>query len=69
MIGRQVDPCVLRHPTDLPTWSAIDDKFAKFGIEPRNLRQGISVDGVDVHEGSRSHSVWPILSVIYNLLP
>ncbi|GJW28230.1 putative transposon, En/Spm-like protein [Tanacetum coccineum] len=36
---------------------------------PRNLRLGISADGVDVNTGNRHHSVWPVLTVIYNLPP
>ncbi|GJU27749.1 putative reverse transcriptase domain-containing protein [Tanacetum coccineum] len=32
-------------------------------------RLGISADGVDVNSGTRHHSVWPVLSVIYNLPP
>ncbi|GJX44639.1 putative transposase-associated domain-containing protein [Tanacetum coccineum] len=35
----------------------------------RNLRLGISADGVDVNTGNRHHSVWPVLTVIYNLPP
>nr|KAJ0206645.1 hypothetical protein LSAT_V11C500290410 [Lactuca sativa] len=34
-----------------------------------NLRLAISADGVDVNRGNRNHSVWPILTVIYNLPP
>ncbi|GJS08525.1 putative transposon, En/Spm-like protein [Tanacetum coccineum] len=30
-------------------------------------KDGISADGVDVNSGTRHHSVWPVLSVIYNL--
>ncbi|GKC10124.1 putative ribonuclease H-like domain-containing protein [Tanacetum coccineum] len=29
--------------------------------------EGISADGVDVNTGNRHHSVWPVLTVIYNL--
>ncbi|GJS24221.1 putative transposase-associated domain-containing protein [Tanacetum coccineum] len=31
--------------------------------------QRISADGVNVNSGTRHHSVWPVLSVIYNLPP
>ena len=60
---------VLRHPTDTPVWAAIDKRYPKFANDPRNLRLGISADGVDVNRGIRNHSVWPILTVIYNLPP
>nr|KAJ0221410.1 hypothetical protein LSAT_V11C200065740 [Lactuca sativa] len=66
---RKVNIGVLSHPTDSPAWAAIDDKYPDFASEPRNLRLGISADGVDVNRGNRSHSVWPILTIIYNLPP
>ncbi|KAL7606864.1 hypothetical protein Lser_V15G17886 [Lactuca serriola] len=66
---RMVDVGVLSHPADLPAWAAIEDKYPDFASEPRNLQLGISADGVDVNRGNRSHSVWPVLTVIYNLPP
>ncbi|GKB74093.1 putative transposase-associated domain-containing protein, partial [Tanacetum coccineum] len=50
-------------------WRSIDEKFPEIAEDPRNLRLGISVDGVDVNTGNRHHSVWPVLTVIYNLPP
>ncbi|GJW24962.1 putative transposon, En/Spm-like protein [Tanacetum coccineum] len=50
-------------------WRTIDEKFPKITEDPRNLRLGISADGVDVNTGNRHHSVWPVLTVIYNLPP
>ncbi|GJZ31555.1 putative reverse transcriptase domain-containing protein, partial [Tanacetum coccineum] len=60
---------VLRHPTDLQAWHTIDERFPKIAEDPKNLRLGISADGVDVNTGNRHHSVWPVLTVIYNLPP
>nr|GEU46401.1 hypothetical protein [Tanacetum cinerariifolium] len=60
---------VLHHLADSQAWRTIDEKFSKIAKDPRNLRLGISADGVDVNTGNRHHSVWPILSVIYNLPP
>ncbi|GKB63924.1 retrovirus-related pol polyprotein from transposon TNT 1-94 [Tanacetum coccineum] len=37
--------------------------------DTRNLRLGISADGVNVNTGNRHHSVWPVFTVIYNLPP
>ncbi|GKD07565.1 putative transposase-associated domain-containing protein [Tanacetum coccineum] len=48
-------------------WRTIDKKFLEIAKDLRNLRLGISADGVDVNSGTRHHSVWPVLSVIYNL--
>ncbi|GKF21984.1 hypothetical protein Tco_0074306, partial [Tanacetum coccineum] len=50
-------------------WHTIDEKFPKIAEDPRNLQLGISADGVDVNTGNRHHSVWTVLTVIYNLPP
>ncbi|GJW97362.1 putative transposase-associated domain-containing protein, partial [Tanacetum coccineum] len=50
-------------------WRTIDEKFPEIAEDPRNLRLGISADGVDFNTGNRHHSVWPVLTVIYNLPP
>nr|GFB33797.1 hypothetical protein [Tanacetum cinerariifolium] len=42
---------------------------AEIAKDLRNLRLGISTDGVDVNSGTRHHSVWPVLSILYNLPP
>lgn len=62
-------PGVMRHPSDSPAWKALDDRFPVIATDPRNLRLAISTDGVDVNRGNRNHSVWPVLTVIYNLPP
>ncbi|GJU55374.1 hypothetical protein Tco_1229088 [Tanacetum coccineum] len=66
---RRITYGVLRHPADSQAWRTIDEKFPEIAKDPRNLRLGISADGVDVNSGTRHHSVWPVLSVIYNLPP
>ncbi|GJS90144.1 hypothetical protein Tco_0772780 [Tanacetum coccineum] len=60
---------VLCHPADSQAWRTIDEKFPEIAEDTRNLRLGISADGVDVNTGNRHHSVWPVLTVIYNLPP
>ncbi|GJV73974.1 hypothetical protein Tco_1493969 [Tanacetum coccineum] len=50
-------------------WRTIDETFPKIAEDLRNLRLGISDDGVDVNIGNRHHIVWPVLTVIYNLPP
>ncbi|GJW69671.1 hypothetical protein Tco_0126588 [Tanacetum coccineum] len=37
-------------------WRTIDEKFPKIAKDSRNLRLGISADGVDVNSGTRHHS-------------
>ncbi|GJX09773.1 hypothetical protein Tco_0199632 [Tanacetum coccineum] len=46
-----------------------DEKFPKIAEDPRNLRLRISADRVNVNTRNRHHSVWPVLTVIYNLPP
>ncbi|GJV26242.1 putative transposase-associated domain-containing protein [Tanacetum coccineum] len=60
---------VFRHPADSQAWRTIDEKFPKITKDTRNLRLGISADRVDVNTRNRHHSVWPVLTVIYNLPP
>ncbi|KAJ9535973.1 hypothetical protein OSB04_un000865, partial [Centaurea solstitialis] len=59
---------VLRHPGDSQAWREIDHRFPEIANDPRNLRLGISADGVDINRRNRHQSVWPVLTVIYNLL-
>ncbi|GKB70495.1 putative transposon, En/Spm-like protein [Tanacetum coccineum] len=66
---RRITDGVLRHPADSHAWRTIDEKFPEIAKDLRNLRLGISADGVDINSGTRHHSVWPVLSVIYNLPP
>nr|GEY59369.1 hypothetical protein [Tanacetum cinerariifolium] len=54
-------------PTDSQACCTINEKFSKIAKDLRNLRLGISDDGVDVSSGTRHHNEWPGLSVIYNL--
>ncbi|GJR82992.1 putative reverse transcriptase domain-containing protein [Tanacetum coccineum] len=53
---RRITDGVLRHPTDSQAWRTIDEKFPKIAEDTRNLRLGISADGVDVNTGNRHHS-------------
>nr|GFB24834.1 hypothetical protein [Tanacetum cinerariifolium] len=52
---------------ELEAWHTIDVKFLKIAEDPRNLRLGISADEVNVNTRNRHHSVWPVLTFIYNL--
>jgi len=60
----------LRHPADSPQWRNIDRHFEEFGLEGRNLRIGVSTDGMNPFGSMSSrHSTWPVLLCIYNLPP
>ena len=59
-----------RIPADAPAWKHIESTWPEFEVEPRHLRLGLGMDGVNPF-GLRSstYSVWPILLVNYNLPP
>jgi hypothetical protein len=61
---------VLTHPSDATQWKALDAEYRSFGTEPRNIRLGASMDGLNPF-GSQSstHSTWPVFVWIYNLPP
>ncbi|GJQ93828.1 putative reverse transcriptase domain-containing protein [Tanacetum coccineum] len=46
-------------------WHTIDEKFPKFAKDLRNLRLGISADGVDVNLGTRHHK--PLVDDLHTL--
>ncbi|XP_058769046.1 uncharacterized protein LOC131642899 [Vicia villosa] len=60
----------IRHVDDSLQWKKIDSLFPNFGKESRNLRLGLSIDGMNLF-GNRNtnHSSWPVLLMIYNLSP
>ncbi|XP_058769111.1 uncharacterized protein LOC131642981 [Vicia villosa] len=58
------------HPADSLQWKKVDTLFPDFGNEPRNLRLGLSTDGMNPYGSlSSNHSSWPVLLIIYNLSP
>ncbi|GJR59299.1 hypothetical protein Tco_1501461 [Tanacetum coccineum] len=62
---RRITDGVLRHPTDSQAWRTIDEKFLEIAKDPRNLRLGISADGVDVNSGTRHHK--PLVDDLHTL--
>ncbi|KAL6191518.1 hypothetical protein ACLB2K_037908 [Fragaria x ananassa] len=60
----------MRHPMDSVCWSSIDKKYPTFASNPRNLRFGLATDGFNPFSNlSSTHSLWPVILVIYNLPP
>ena len=60
----------LRHPADASQWKKINRKYPEFGADARNIRFGLSTDGMNPFgEMSSSHSTWPVTLCIYNLPP
>jgi hypothetical protein len=61
---------MLRHPADSSQWRNIDRTFKDFRKDARNIRFGLSTDGMNPFgEMSSGHSTWPITMCIYNLPP
>jgi hypothetical protein len=61
----------MKSVADSPAWNHIDtDIDREFTRERRNLRIGLSLDGVNPFSKQRSnHSTWPVMVVLYNLPP
>ena len=48
----------------------IDSKYPNFKDDARDLRLGLSTDGINPLGNMRStHSTWPVVLTIYNFLP
>ena len=55
---------------DSEQWKFIDEKFPSFSSSARNIRMGLSLDGVNPHSfQSSKYLMWPVMMVLYNLLP
>ena len=60
----------LRHPADGSQWRKIDRTYPDFAEDARNIRFGLSTDGMNpFSEMSSSHSTWPVTLCMYNLPP
>jgi Transposase family tnp2. len=56
---------MLRHPADGSQWRNIDRTFQDFGEDARNVRFGLSMDGMNPFgEMSSIHSTWPVTMCI-----
>ncbi|XP_062114363.1 uncharacterized protein LOC133825441 [Humulus lupulus] len=56
----------LRHPADSPAWKEVDELWPQIREDPRNLRLGLSADGIDPFSNmSSSYSCWPV--ILYDL--
>src|ERR1041385_4829719 len=64
------EKAVLAHPSDASQWRALDGVDASFAADPKNLKLGVSTDGVNPYSNqSSTHSTWPVFVWIYNLPP
>ncbi|KAL5540181.1 hypothetical protein UlMin_043730 [Ulmus minor] len=56
-VDRRINDGMLRHPVDAPQWKTIDRLYPEFSQDARNLRLGLSIDGMNPHGlQSSSHS-------------
>jgi len=59
---------MLRHPADGSQWRNVDRDFPDFDNDPRNIRFGLSTDGMNPFgDWGRSHSTWPVTLCMFNL--
>ena len=60
----------LRQPADAWQWKEFDEKYyLEFGNDLRNVRFVLSMDGMNrFGERSSTHSTWPMILTMYNLL-
>ena len=66
-VGRKKDG-MLRHPADGMQWRNFDRKHKEFSAEVRNIRFGLSTDGMNPFgDTGHTHSTWPVTLCIYNL--
>ncbi|XP_013589396.1 PREDICTED: uncharacterized protein LOC106297769 [Brassica oleracea var. oleracea] len=60
----------MRHSVDSITWSQVNAKWPEFASDPRNLRLGLSTDGMNPFSNqSTKYGTWPVLLVNYNMTP
>jgi hypothetical protein len=61
---------MLRHPANGSQWRKMDRTLPTFVDDARNIRFGLSMDGMNPFgEQSSGHSTWPVTLCIYNLPP
>ncbi|WVZ64046.1 hypothetical protein U9M48_013623 [Paspalum notatum var. saurae] len=61
---------MLRHPADGLQWRKIDRSYPDFAEDTRNIRFGLSMDGMNPFiEMSSSHNTWHVTLCMYNLPP
>jgi Transposase family tnp2 len=60
----------MRYHQDSPAWKHIDATWPDFAAEPRNVRLGLALDGVNPYkQRRRPKSIWPVLLLNQNIPP
>lgn len=61
---------IMRIPADCVAFQHIDDTWKDFKTEPRNLKLGVGLDGINPFSNQSSRwSTWPVALVNYNIPP
>jgi hypothetical protein len=59
---------MLRHPADRSQWRNVDREFLDFAKDARNIRFGLSTDGMNhFGEWASGHNTWPVTLCMFNL--
>ena len=66
---RKVGDDTIAHLADCSQWQAFDAKYkAEFSDDPRNVRFGLSTDGMNpFNERMSDHITWPVILTMYNI--
>jgi hypothetical protein len=65
---RKVVDDMIAHPADGTQWQRFDDKHKEFNADPRNVRFGLSIDGINLfNERTNDHNTWPVILTMYNI--
>ena len=61
---------MVRSVFDSKAWKHIDDTWTEFAAEPRHVRLGLALDGMNPFADLLTrHSTWPVMTLNYNLPP
>ena len=59
----------IAHAADCSQWQRFDEKHKEFSNDPRNVRFGLSTDGMNpFNERMSDHNTWLVILTMYNIL-
>jgi hypothetical protein len=65
---RKVDDDTIAHLTDCSQWQDFDKNHKDFNQDPRNVRFGLSTDGMNpFNERMSDHNTCPVILTMYNI--
>jgi hypothetical protein len=63
---RNLDDDKIGHPADGTQWQSFDDKHKEFSADPRNVRFGLSTDGMNpFNERMSNNSTWLVILTMH----